>query len=489
MPGLAEVHTVEVPQPELQWVPRAHWIGLGFGYLVLGGAAFLVGPYVGADGWWVHGLWCVLGLMMALPTLMIPLRCDFAVTLTDHRLAFLTGFSVFLLFGASYLAVGPEDGVDRVMRHYPITVNQALRVDALNGVGFGLALLVSVVARGRWLGGMSARVARHVARIPVTTIILVTFIVGAIATVYRLIVTWSVQPAMLSGLWVVGGQLLLMTILLLASHRGRGEHRLRWCAAVLAILLAVIGGLQFMKQSVLEPLLALIAGLAIRFGARKVLPLGLAAVVSIFVVLGDVVTQGRRAGGFSADQITLAERWQYMVEGWNQSRELFDDERYSSWSRLAQVHTEAAGVALHDAGEGSNGEPALYWVLVPRFVAPDKPAFVIGASLYEKITGRPDSSDAIGLFTSGYYYAGWWGFLVASVLSGWVVAQTSAIARAIHDARAMAMLPFSLLGLFITLGAGNDFLSAFLGTFMYIAYPLVVAGTLLGSRSRAGGPS
>lgn len=455
-------------------IPRRRWSSLGRAYLLLGAGAFVLGPLAGPDGWWLHGLWCVLGLLIALPTLLIPLRADFALTLTEHRLAFLTAFCLFLLFGASYPVFGSESGVSRAMQHYPIDAMQALRVDAVNGLGFGLALIVSARASGRWFGAMTARFAARVARVPVRRIIQFTVIVGGGATAWRLYYTWGYLEGTLSGIWTMAGQLLLVAILLLAAAEGRRERSQRRVAVLMALSLSLVGSLQFMKQSMLEPLVALLAGLALRFGARRVLPVGLAGLVLLFVVLGDVVSQGRQAGGFYAGEITLAERWEFMREGWRRSRELSEDQRFSSWARFSQVFSEAAGMAFYDAGEGANGEPALYWVFVPRFLASEKPAFTIGTDVYEKITGRTDSSDAIGVFASGYYYAGGWGVLIASLIAGWIVAQTSAIAQAIQRAQAIGLLPLTLLGLFISLSVTVDFISGFLGAFMYVAYVVVI---------------
>lgn len=125
-----------------------------------------------------------------------------------------------------------------------------------------------------------------------------------------------------------------------------------------------------------------------------------------------------------------------------------------------------------------------------RGISTQKPASSISPGLYEKITGRTGSSGAIGHFVSGYCHSGWWGSIVASVMSGWVVAQTPVIARDLQDARALAMPPFSLLGLRIALGVEGDFISGFLGTFTYIADPLAAAGMLIGvaaPESRPGG--
>jgi len=463
----------DVPPPSS--IPRRRWVRLGLAFLALGMSAWFAAPRADPESWWLHGLWCIAGLVILTPTLLLPFRTDFEVTLTEHRLAFLAAFAVFLLFGAVILAVGPADTVERVLGYYPIDASQALRVDAINGLGLGIALLVSANTRGAWLGAQTTLVAEQMGRLPVKRIILFALVFGLFATAYRIYFTWTYQPGVLSGAWTIGGQLLLVAILLSAAYRGQGERALRWFAIIVAVVLALVGAMQFMKQAILEPLLALTAGLALRFGSWRVLPIGLTLLVTLFVMLGDVVGQGRAAGGFYIERITAGERWQFMLEGWTRSRDLLDEERYSSWSRLCQVTTEAAAMDFQDAGQGGNGEPAIYWVFVPRFLAPQKPAFLIGSQLHEKISGLTDSSDAVGIFVSGYYYAGWWGFIMASVLSGWIVAQTSAIARAIQRAEARVMLPFSLLGLLISLGTGGDFVSGFLAPFMYILYPLLAA--------------
>ena len=145
-------------------------------------------------------------------------------------------------------------------------------------------------------------------------------------------------------------------------------------------------------------------------------------------------------------------------------------------------------MTFQDEGRGGDGLQLMWWVAVPRFLAPQKPEITkTGRELYEKITGRTGSADGQGIFASGYYHGGWFGLVLASALCGWIIAQTSAIARAIHLNRALLMLPFSLLGLFIAFRIDGDFVSDYLGAFMFILYPIFAAALVLavvGTRRR-----
>jgi len=90
---------------------RRGWLRFGVAFLLLGGLALLVAEQVGADSWWVHGLWCVAGLALALPILATVLRSGVIVVLRDHRVMFTAAFALYFLFGASLLAFGPENQI------------------------------------------------------------------------------------------------------------------------------------------------------------------------------------------------------------------------------------------------------------------------------------------------------------------------------------------------------------------------------------------
>jgi len=462
-------------------IPRQHWIRLGWTYLALGAGAWWFAPTADVEAWWVHGLWCVIGLIVAMPTLLLAFRSGFDVVLTDHRVVFLGAFALYFLIGAALPAFGPDLQVENSLRLYPTDVNGALRVDAVNGLGFGVALLISGLSQGRWLGRQAERVAGQAGRVPPHVVAGLLLALGIGATAYRIPFDLGLRPGAVSGIVRTLGQLSLVAIFMAASSRGAHERWLRSLGVILTGVLAVVGVVQFMKSEALLPLVALTAGLALRFGSRWVLPVGLALIASIFMMLGNLVNYGRGVVALSSGTATLTERWSYLQEGWAGTRELPQNLEYPYWSRLCYVPTQVASMDFQDEGNGGNGMRLMWWTFVPRFLARDKPQMTaMFIEMNEKITGSDTSANAPGVFVSGYYHAGWWGVWLASAVCGWILAQTSAIARAVHAHQAAMMVPFSLLGMFIAFRIDGDFIPDYLGVFMFILYPLLAAALVLG---------
>ena len=147
-------------------IPQRRWVRLAWSFLALGAAAWLFRSNADPDRWWVHGAFCGVGLALALPTLGQVFSRGFAVVLTDHRVIFLASFSLYFLFGASLLSIGPEREAESALSFYPIGPADAMRADAINALGFGLALLVASRSKGRGLGSLASDVARQVSRVP-----------------------------------------------------------------------------------------------------------------------------------------------------------------------------------------------------------------------------------------------------------------------------------------------------------------------------------
>jgi hypothetical protein len=100
-------------------------------------------------------------------------------------------------------------------------------------------------------------------------------------------------------------------------------------------------------------------------------------------------------------------------------------------------------------------------------------------SFNEKITGYRTSSTGQGIFSTGYYSGGWSGVFWAGVLAGFVLAQTSAIARAVLEKRATLLLPLALIGVFIAFRIDGSFLADYAGAFVYLLYVILFFWLLL----------
>ena len=461
-------------------VPPIRWVRVGLAFLALGAGALWYAPHADRFSWFAHGLWCLTGLVIAVRTLITAFRSGFVIVLTDHRVVFLASFSLYFLFGAALPAWGPEQQVLSSFSLYPSEPSSVLKVDAINALGLGVALLMSIFTKGRWLGRQAAKVAERAARVPHHVVAGLFLAVGIGATAYRIPFDFGFRSGGVAGAIRTLGQLSLVAIFTAVSSRGAYERVLRWLGVLLTGFLVLVGSVQFMKSEALLPLVALTAGLAIRFGSRRVVPIGLVVIVAAFMVLGNLVNYGRSAVGSSMGPSTMADRWTYLKESWSRTRDLDPSQQYPYWSRLCYVPTQVASVDFQDEERGGNGLQLMWWVFVPRFLAPNKPQMTaMFGELNEKITGSDLSSNSPGVFVSGYYHGGWWGALLASAVCGWILLQTSAIARAIHAHQAALMVPFSMLGMFIAFRIDGDFIPDYLGVFMFILYPLLAAALLV----------
>ena len=61
-------------------IPRSLWVRVAVAYMLLGVAAAWYAPRAAFDAWWVHGLWCGVGLACALPVLLRALPRRFVQT-------------------------------------------------------------------------------------------------------------------------------------------------------------------------------------------------------------------------------------------------------------------------------------------------------------------------------------------------------------------------------------------------------------------------
>lgn len=469
-------------------ISRVIWARLGAFYLALGALAWGLGPSTGPDDWWIHGLWCLAGLAGALPVLIQTLRVPFAVVLSEHRLMFLAAFSFYFLFGAALLAFGPDSQIEEALRYYPVTAPDAMRVNAVNGLGFGLALCTSSMVCGNWIAAITGRCIALLSPVPTFIAVCLFLLVGSVAYVYTLSFDLGLHEGVVPGIVRALGKLSLAAVLVATAYRGAGESWLRALAVLLVAVLTAGGLLQFNKTEVLVAIGAFMAGLALRFNTKWLVPAGVALIATTLPLLGALTAEGRTAVNREGVR-TLAERWNVVRDEGARILAHASSQQYGWWNRLSYTVPQVAALDFQDAGQGGNGFSVIGWTLIPRIVDADKPEMTItGRDFHAKITGqaRADSSTGQGIFASGYYHGGWWGLAFASIICGWIVALTSSMSRAIISTNTLLLFPFCLLGLYIAFRIDGDFVSDYVGSFMFIAYPILALSIVAFSIRPAG---
>ena len=425
---------------------RKAWIRTGLTFLVLGLLALPTSTWIDSQDWWVHGAWCALGLLIAIAVLLRALRRDFQMALRDHLVMFTAAFAFYFLFGASLLSFGSEEEIARSLNYYFIDARAGLQVDAVNGIGFGIALITSAISPRRWFERHTARVASVASNVSPPLVMFLLIIFGSGAMLNALSVDFGFRDGVVGGVWRAASLFSTVAVFLGAAYRGKFARTMRVAAILLALTSAVAGLLLFNKTQVLISLGALITGLAMRYRAPLIFPVGLVGLALVYLAIGGVVSYGR--GQLGEESTTaLSVRWRIAMDGFTARFAGDDRAQTTPWGRLCYVPSQGAAMDFFDADAGGDEIRLIPWLFVPRFIAPDKPIITqSGADFHEKITGHKGSSTGQGIFSSGYYNAGWLGVILASVICGWILAQTSAAANAILSQRAMLMLPLGLLG-------------------------------------------
>lgn len=460
---------------------RRHWILLGVAFTVLGLIAWMASSVAGLNDWWLHGAWCIAGLAILTPVLFKVLTRGFGIVLSDHLVMFVAAFALYFLFGASFMAFGPEEAIARSLSYYHVDAPDGLRADAVNGAGFGIALIVAGISPRGWFYRRASRIAVLASRIRPVTVMLSLIAFGSVALLYTLLYDFGFRQGIVSGVVRTASNFVFVAVFLGASYRGPRAFSMRLTAILLVLGLSTTGILLFNKAQVLISFAALVAGFSLVHRARIILPTGLFVMAMVYFAISGVVAYGRNTLGHDAGA-TLSVRWATVKEGFAAKRARDELAETSPWGRLSYVTAQGAGMHFFGAGMGGDDLKVAPWVFIPRMIAPNKPILTNSpVDFHYKITGRQEtSSTGQGVFSSGYYNAGWGGMILAAVVCGWILAQTSAVASAVLEARALILLPFALYGVYIAFRIDGHFVTDYLGAFVFILYPLVASSIVVG---------
>ena len=462
-------------------ISKKLWFITSILFLINGLMAWTSQIFANSEDWWLHGIWCVNGLLIAFPIIKKTLDNGVTSAIVDHKVMLLAAFTLYFTLGASLFVFGSDSSISQAMGRYPISAIDALRVDGFNSIGLAIALATGAALKGEWFLGGARGFARFVSKTPAHLVLLILLILGMsgylLLMARDLGLVYMVVPGALGQM----AMLLLFCIFLGAAYKGKMSFAIHSFSLLTLFIMVVLGLLTFNKTSIYLPILAFAAGIAIRKGSIRYLLLGVLAVFFSITLLGDMVSYGRENGGLKDK--TLSERIS-IVQDYMDSPSAFESQ-YSGWSRLNYMSVQAASIDFYDQGDGGNGFSLVPWLFVPRLLNSNKPIITAGASeLNYKIYGVYTSSVAMGVFISGYYNGGWLGFFFASIFCGWFLAQTSSLTAMLIEEKAYLLLPLGLLGVYIAFRIDGDLIFDHIGTFVIISFPLVAFIFMFGISKR-----
>lgn len=464
-----ESHTILEPS---WWRPGVAILGLGVLALVCQG-------FILDDEWWVVGAFIIASGLMLLPAIRRASRRGGQDVLADHLLVLAGAFIAYYVLGALLIPFGPQDAAEAAQTYYRVDASLAMRVTAVNCIGFGLALVSGSLVGRHWVSGWGQKAIGLGRFISQEWVIAAFLLVGGISSFYVLAFDIDPRPGeVVPGLLRTMSLLLLVAITVAAAHRGRGSAWLLSSAIMLTVIQALGGLLLLNKTGVLLPMVALLAGLVLRLGVLRVMVPGLAALLAVFLLIGNPVNTARNRQVLG-DQIDWSERFAFMSEGVLRSSNAALEGDYHPWVRFCYLTPQGAALDFYDTGLGGDDYSLLGWVFLPRFLFPDKPVMTAsGSGFHYKVMGGDTSSTGIGVFVDGYYNLGWWGVIVVGIAVGCMLAWTSAFAAEVYRARALIWLPMALLGSFMAFRIDGGFLPDYCGTFVLLGYTVFAGVTL-----------
>jgi hypothetical protein len=464
-----------------------HWRRPGLLLVVLGATAHLLRGAADGDSWGLPGAFGIASGLILLPAIVRALRAGTRQVLADHLLVLSGSFMLYFVFGALLIPFGPAAEARQAQSFYAVNPEVAMRVLAVNCIGFGLALVAGSLVRRRWAAGVSRSVVRVGATIPQLSIIAAFLVIGAYSSYYVWSFEIGLRSGVPSGLLFNLSRFMLVAIMLAVAHRGRGAAALSAAAVALTAAQGVVGLIMLNKSSVLLPLLALMAGLSWRLGVRRVLLPGFALIIPVFLLIAAPVNEGRDYY-WAKSHVNMAvhslERLAFLRDAFLHPGAGRSAGEYSDWGRLCYTAPQAAALDYYDAGQGGDDYRKLGWVFLPRFLFPNKPIMTsAGAEFSYKIIGDDSTYTGVGVFVDGYYNLGWFGVIAVGLSVGCILAWTSTFAAEVYAAGALIWLPAALLGSMMGFRIDGNFLADYWGPVVPMCY-VIMGGMLLASRQK-----
>ena len=457
----------------------SNWNLFTIKFFILGTLSLTTSYFISNENWNYHTFYCLLALFIIIQQFLKILKYDFELFLYDFRIIFTASFTLYFIIGATALTLGSKDDIYNLMSRFNIEPSTALRIDAMNFIGFSIALFVYTFTKPKVLPKIIFLLSKKKTNDNSLMIIILLTIVGLISKIIVIANDFAIfnNAIVISGIVRQLSQFLLAVILLSAIYKGKKEKVILILSIFLTLFVSFFGVLGFNKTEIIFPIIAFGVGIAIKKESILILVFSIFFGFGLLQVVGGIVNFARTN---QVDRMTLKERVDVIklgIEALNTLIETKDNSsaKYSAYARISYINAQAAAVHFYDINNGSKDYLSLPYTLIPRFLYSDKPILTgSGSELNYKMYGNDASSEGTGIFIDGYYNLGWVGLIIGSIICGWVLSQISAIAQIITKNKSFIFYPINFFGIFIAFRIDGTIISDYFGQFIIIIYAVFI---------------
>lgn len=464
-------------------------------FLILGLAAHLLAQRININDFIYQLPFSFLGLLFLF--LLIPyLNTKYYHDIyTDIRFVFSAFFAIYFLIGSTYIYLGSEEGIAIIMQEYSITAPDVFRVNSINCIGFGIALLSSCLAPKKTLNTFFKRIKLTISKREKNFFTGAIFLIILIFNFAIYHNDFQLKPSIIPG--IVRNIAATIPIMIVLGFRAKGNVSIASITVSLltAFSLSFFGLMSLNKSSFIIPLIAFAFGIFVRYRSILLFLGSLLIIGYIFLKIAPAVTYGR-VHLDEIDKTSIEQRYSLFRNYFNSTENIsitkeqqshpkekveLEKPYYSVFARFNYLNTQVAAINFYDIGNGGDSFRNIGWIFLPRLIFPNKPVLTLDmVGLYEKITGTGfrGSSSGIGIFIDGYYNKGWGGVVLVSILTGFILSFTSALSRKISKAKLYFLYPIIFMGLYMGFRIDGNFITDYLGVaiiiFSIALIPLII---------------
>ena len=334
---------------------------------------------------------------------------------------FVLGASLTFGAGTLYGVVAPQDDITRLLFSEDQQERLLATINFVNATSVFCVLICAwPMMRFRATNATMTSAIRSVVQdlSPYKTALIAASIVSV---VLQILTFPQASNLLLRGVMNVTGRIPLIIILMIFARWSRENAADKLIAIVITLALVLLGIISTSKTAALLPLIAVIAGLWLGGGTRR-LALLLTAIGAVlyFMVLAPLTTAARLNTTYGNGLIGLNAGLQNIVQA-GQGLAPSSQKNQNVLSRFSSAPYQGYLIAQYQSGNRGHSLDDFWVALVPRILWPDKPNVTrFGGKLYGQLnqTTAVSSQLAPTYSAEAYWNHGWVGLIAVSSLIG-----------------------------------------------------------------------